>query len=106
MLEEKEIKKFYPITDHPIGKEDIEKFHFENQRIGVIVNIENESGKILLQQRGVKSRDENGLYENVGGSVEKTDCNFETAILREMQEEMGKKANIERVKISRNLSLL
>ena len=85
--------KFYKI-DHSVNSEDIKKFNFENQKIGVIAQIEDERGKILLQQRGLKSRDENGLYEDVGGSVENSDVDFKSAIIREMQEEMGDDANI------------
>lgn len=85
--------RFYKI-DHSINSKDIEKFNFDNQRIGVIVHIEDENGKILLQQRGPKSRDENGMYEDVGGSIESTDVDFKSAIIREMQEEMGTDANI------------
>ena len=85
--------KFYNI-DHSVNSEDIKKFNFENQKIGVIAHIEDERGKILLQQRGLKSRDENGLYEDVGGSVENSDVDFKSAIIREMQEEMGNDANI------------
>lgn len=86
--------RFYKI-DHSVNNQDIQKFNFENQRIGVIAHIEGRNGKILLQQRGLKSRDENGLYEYVGGSVENSDIDFEAAIIREMQEEMGNDANIE-----------
>lgn len=85
--------KFYKI-DHSVNSGDIKKFNFENQKVGVIAHIEDESGKILLQQRGLKSRDENGLYEDVGGSVENSDVDFKSAIIREMQEEMGDDANI------------
>ena len=85
--------KFYKI-DHSVNSGDIKKFNFENQKVGVIDHIEDESGKILLQQRGLKSRDENGLYEDVGGSVENSDVDFKSAIIREMQEEMGNDANI------------
>ncbi len=85
--------KFYKI-DHSVNSGDIKKFNFENQKVGVIAHIEDESGKILLQQRGLKSRDENGLYEDVGGSVENSDVDFKSAIIREMQEEMGNDANI------------
>ena len=85
--------KFYKI-DHSVNSEDIKKFNFENQKIGVIAHIEDERGKILLQQRGLKSRDENGLYEDVGGSVENSDVDFKSAIIREMQEEMGNDDNI------------
>ena len=86
--------KFYKMNN-TIDSEDIKKFNFKNQRIGVIAHIEDENGRILLQQRGLKSRDENGLYEDVGGSVENSDVDFKSAIIREMQEEMGKDANIE-----------
>ena len=85
--------KFYKMN-HSVNSEDIQKFNFENQRIGVIVHIEDNNGKILLQQRGVKSRDENGLFEDVGGSVENSDIDFKSAIIREMQEDMGNDANI------------
>ena len=91
--------KFYKMNN-AIDSEDIKKFNFENQRIGVIVHIENDDGKILLQQRGAKSRDENGLYEDVGGSVENSDVDFKSAIIREMQEEMGNEANIESLDFS------
>jgi len=75
--------------------EEIESFNYQNQRIGVIAHIENELGNILLQQRGIKSRDENGLYEDVGGGFDKGDKNFKSAIIREIKEEMGDKVNIE-----------
>lgn len=91
--------KFYKMNN-AINSEDIKKFNFENQRIGVIAHIENKDGKILLQQRGTKSRDENGLYEDVGGSVENSDMNFKSAIIREMKEEMGNEANIESLDFS------
>lgn len=86
--------KFYKI-DHSINVKDIQKFNFENQKIGVIAHIQDKNGKILLQQRGIKSRDENGFYETIGGSVENSDVNFKSAIIREMKEEIGNDANIE-----------
>ncbi len=86
--------KFYKM-EHSVNSEDIKKFNFENQRIGVIAHIEDENERILLQQRGLKSRDENGLYEEVGGSVENNDVDFKSAIIHEMQEEMGNDVNIE-----------
>ena len=51
--------------DREITFNDIKKFNYPNQRIGVIIHIENDEGKILLQQRGPKSSDEQGLYEDV-----------------------------------------
>jgi len=89
--------KYYKMN-HKINSEDVQKFNFENQRIGVIVHIEDNDGKILLQQRGVKSQDENGLYESVGGSVENSDEDFKSAIIREMTEEMGNESNIKSLK--------
>ena len=56
--------EFY-LIDHEATVEDIEKFHFSNQKVGVIAHIETLDGKVLLQQRGIKSRDENGLFEDI-----------------------------------------
>lgn len=86
--------RFYKM-DRQVNKNDIDKFNFENKRVGVIVHIEDKNGKILLQQRGPKCRDENGHYEDVGGGVESSDVNFKSAIIREMQEEMGDEVNID-----------
>lgn len=86
--------EFYKL-DHEANITDIETFNYPNQKIGVIAHIEDELGNILLQQRGIKSRDENGLYEDVGGSLDNTDKDFKSAIIREMKEEMGDEANVE-----------
>lgn len=86
--------KFYKM-DREVSNLDLQKFDFENKRLGVIVHIEDENGKILLQQRGAKSRDENGLYEDVGGSLENSDVDFKSAIIREMKEEMGNEVEIQ-----------
>jgi len=77
--------EFYELY-HEANIEEIESFNYQNQRIGVIAHIENELGNILLQQRGIKSRDENGLYEDVGGGFDKGDKNFKSAIIREIKE--------------------
>ena len=84
---------FYSL-DHEASFEDLKKFNYPNQKIGVIAHIENENGEILLQQRGVKSRDENGLYEDIGGKVEREDVNFISAIKREIKEEAGDEINL------------
>ncbi len=81
--------------DKEIEPSDIQKFQFPNQKIGVIIHIKNEDGKILLQQRGNLASDENGLYEDVGGKVEKKDLDYKSALLREIKEEMGTLVNIE-----------
>lgn len=85
---------FYPI-DHEATFEDIKKFDYPNQKMGVIAHIENNKGEILLQQRGVKSRDENGLYEDIGGKVDSGDVSFKSAIIREIKEEAGEDVHLE-----------
>lgn len=85
---------FYSINYEPTF-EDLKRFNFPNQRIGVIAHIENDKGEILLQQRGIKSRDENGLYEDIGGKVEPRDLTFKDAIIREIKEEAGEDIKLE-----------
>jgi len=85
---------FY-LINHEAGLEDIEKFDYPNRKIGVIAHIENDKGEILLQQRGVKSRDENGLYEDIGGCVDSDDLTFQDAIIREIKEEAGDDIKLE-----------
>ena len=77
------------------GKIDLNMYKYPNMGIGVIVHIYDDNGNILLQQRGEKSRDENGLYEDVGGRYEESDNDYKVAIIREMQEEMGSDIKIE-----------
>lgn len=84
---------FYPI-DYEATFNDIQKFKYPNQKIGVIAHIENDKGEILLQQRGIKSRDENGLYEDIGGKVDSDDTTFKDAIIREIREEAGDNINL------------
>lgn len=86
--------KFY-LLNHEATFEDIENFNYPNQKIGVIAHIENNKGEILLQQRGLKSRDENGLFEDIGGKVEAEDINFRNAIVREIKEEAGNEIKLE-----------
>ena len=71
--------------DREITFNDIKKFNYPNQRIGVIIHIENDEGKILLQQRGPKSSDEQGLYEDVGGKYETKDATFKDTIMSSPQ---------------------
>ena len=76
--------EFYKLN-HEVNKKDLEHFSYPNQKLGVIIHIEDEEGKILLQRRGPKSRDENGLFEDVGGKIEKSDITFKKAIERELK---------------------
>lgn len=74
---------------------DLNALEYPNRKIGVIVHIYDDQGNIFLQQRGPKSRDENGLYEDIGGKFEESDSDYKTAIEREMMEEMGTDIQIE-----------
>ena len=85
---------FY-LLDHEATFKDLEKFNFPNQKIGVIAHIENANGEILLQQRGKKSRDENGLFEDIGGEVDPEDVSFKSAMIREIKEEAGEEMDLE-----------
>ena len=85
----------YQVLDHEATLEDINNYHYDNQKIGVIVHIEDKDGNILLQQRGIKSRDENGLYEDIGGKYEEDDMSFKDTIIRELEEEAGSDVKIE-----------
>lgn len=84
---------FYKL-DHEITIEDINKFNFPNQKLAVIAHIKDINGKILLQQRGPKSSDENGLFQDISGKVEDYDISFKDAIIRELKEEIGNEAEI------------
>lgn len=74
---------------------DLKEYNYPNQKLGVIIQIKDKDQNILLQQRGYKSRDDKGLYEDIGGKLEEYDINFKQAIIRELKEEIGEDANIE-----------
>lgn len=78
----------YYKLDHEATWDDIKHFNYPNQKLGVIAHIQNKGG-LLLQQRGPKSRDDNGLYEDIGGGIEENDPDFKSAIAREIREEAG-----------------
>lgn len=63
-----------------------------NYRMAVIALITDKDGRILLQRRGPKSRDENFKLEDIGGAVEDVDKNFIAALYREIKEEVGDEA--------------
>lgn len=85
--------EFYRVN-HNITWDDLEIYNYPNRKVGVIIYIVDDEGRVLLQQRGIKSRDEKGLYECVGGKVEESDLDFKSAIIREMNEEMGNNIEI------------
>ncbi|MEA2879225.1 MAG: hypothetical protein QOF14_4421 [Hyphomicrobiales bacterium] len=56
-------------------------------RLAVEANIFNADGRLLLQKRGPKARDERGKYEGVGGEVEMHDLHG--CLRKEISEEIG-----------------
>ena len=62
-------------------------------RPAVIALFVDNNGRILLQRRGPKSRDEVGKLEDIGGAVENGDKSFIDAMHREITEEVGNSIN-------------
>lgn len=62
-------------------------------RCAVIALFVDTDGRILLQRRGPKSRDEVNKLEDIGGAVEEQDKSFRDAMNREIIEEAGKEFN-------------
>ena len=62
-------------------------------RCAVISLFLDNNGRILLQRRGPKSRDEVGKLEDIGGAVESYDKTFRDAMNREIMEEAGDSFN-------------
>ncbi len=44
----------YYSFEREIIPKDIEAFHYPNQKVGVLLHLENKKGEILLQQRALK----------------------------------------------------
>lgn len=62
-------------------------------KIGVICFIFDKEGRLILNRRGPGARDDIGLLQALGGSVNGTDMDFRDAMLRELKEEAGLNAN-------------
>lgn len=81
------------------NKNEIEEFLKEKKielpkyRVAVIALILDKDGRILLQRRGPKSRDEFNKLEDIGGALEDSDTSFREAMRREILEEAGNKIN-------------
>lgn len=65
------------------------KIQLPDYRVAVIALILDKDGRILLQRRGPKSRDEIGKLEDIGGACEKGDKSFRESMHREIVEEVG-----------------
>ena len=63
-------------------------------KIGVICFIFDKDGKLILNRRGPGARDDIGLLQAIGGSVNGTDMDFREAMKRELHEEAGLTDNI------------
>lgn len=64
-------------------------------KVGVVCFIFDENGKLILSRRGPGARDEIGKLQAIGGSINKSDLNFRSAVIREIMEEAGTEANVE-----------
>ena len=58
-------------------------------KVAVICFIFDKNGCVILNRRGPGARDEVGLLQAIGGSVNKSDVNFVEALKREIVEETG-----------------
>ena len=63
-------------------------------KIGVICFIFDKDGRLILNRRGPGARDDIGLLQAIGGSVNGTDMDFREAMKRELKEEAGLTTNI------------
>ena len=58
-------------------------------KVAVICFIFDKHGRVILNRRGPGARDEVGLLQAIGGSVNKSDVSFVEALKREIIEETG-----------------
>lgn len=58
-------------------------------RVAVIALFMDKEDNIILQRRGIKSRDEHHKLEDIGGAYEEGDKTFKNALAREIAEEAG-----------------
>lgn len=81
-------------------EEALRKFIVDNNikvpeyRCAVIALLLDKDGRVILQRRGPKSRDDSGLLADIGGAVEEYDKTLEDAMMRELREEVGESAEI------------
>lgn len=64
-------------------------------RFAVVALLTDKNGKVILQRRGPKARDNNNILADIGGAFELSDKSFRDAMLREIREEVGNDALIE-----------
>lgn len=62
---------------------------FNDIKACVICFVFDKDNNLILNRRGPGARDEVGMLQAIGGSVNKTDADFRTAMARELKEEAG-----------------
>lgn len=62
---------------------------FNDIKACVICFVFDKDNNLILNRRGPGARDEVGMLQAIGGSVNKTDENFRSAMARELMEEAG-----------------
>ena len=60
----------------------------------VICFVFDKDNNLILNRRGPGARDEVGMLQAIGGSVNNSDVDFRSAMMRELREEAGDKADI------------
>lgn len=63
---------------------------FNDIKACVICFVFDKDNNLILNRRGPGARDEVGMLQAIGGSVNKTDADFRSAMARELAEEAGK----------------
>lgn len=69
-----------------LGKFD---YDFGKLKVCVVCFVFDKDGKLVLNRRGPGARDEVGMLQAIGGSVNNDDADFRTAMARELREEAG-----------------
>ena len=90
MLFTDEVKDMHELIEKALYIPELHKM-----KVCVVCMLYDQEGKIVLHRRGAKARDEIGKLEAIGGSINSTDGRFRDALLRELQEEAGDKAEYE-----------
>ncbi|MDE5888985.1 MAG: NUDIX hydrolase [Bacilli bacterium] len=79
---------------------DLRKYIADNKidmpefRCAVIGMLFDKDGNVIFQRRGPESRDGSGMLAEIGGAVEDYDKTLKDAMMRELREEVGEKAQI------------
>lgn len=67
---------------------------FGSIKVAVVCFIFDKNGNLVLHRRGPGARDEIGKLQAIGGSVNKTDADLRSSLVRELKEEAGSNCEI------------